>query len=71
MRLVVTALSALVLATAACTHDSYLKESPAQIRQEQVTADAHNSSTTTTTGPESPPTTDPDVDPAGFDSLRR
>src|SRR5207248_2612685 len=39
MRLVVTALSALVLATAACTHDSYLKESPAQIRQQQVTAD--------------------------------
>ena len=71
MRLVVTALTALVLATAACTHDSYLKESPEQIRQEQVTADAQNSSTTTTTGPESPPITDPDVDPAGFDSLRR
>ena len=71
MKLVVTALSVLVLVTAGCTHDSYLKESPAQIRQEQVTADAHNASTTTTTGPESPPTTDPDVDPAGFDSPRR
>jgi len=71
MRLVLTALAALVLATAACTHDSYLRESPGQIRQEQVTADAHNSSTSTTTGPESPPTTDLDVDPAGFDSLRR
>lgn len=59
-----TAVAAAALATAACTHDTYLKESPDQIRQEQVTADARNESTTTTTNPEAPPTTDPTLDPA-------
>ena len=54
----------MALATAACTNDTVLKESPEQIRKEQVTADAHNESTTTTTNPDAPPTTDPTVDPA-------
>jgi hypothetical protein len=71
MRLLVTALVAAVLAVAGCSHDTELKETPEQIRQEQVSADAHNASTSTTNNPEAPPTTDPDIDPAGFDSIRR
>jgi hypothetical protein len=62
--LLVTAVITVALATAACSHDTTLKESPEQIRQEQVTADAHNESTSTTTNPEGPPTTDPTFDPA-------
>jgi hypothetical protein len=62
--LLVTAVAAAALTTAACTHDTYLKESPDQIRTEQVTADVHNESTSTTTNPETPPTTDPTFDPA-------
>jgi hypothetical protein len=64
VRLLVTAVAAVALATAACSNDTVLKESPEQIRQEQVTADAHNESTSTTTNPEAPPTTDPTFDPA-------
>jgi hypothetical protein len=62
--LLVTAVAAVALATAACSNDTVLKESPEQIRQEQVIADAHNESTSTTTNPEAPPTTDPTFDPA-------
>ena len=64
MRLLVTALAAVALATTACAQDTYLKESPDQIRREQVTADAHNESTTTTTDPQAPATPDPATGPA-------
>jgi len=66
VRLLGTAVAAvaLTLTTAACAHDAYLKEPPEQIRREQVTADAHNESTSTTTNPEGPATSDPAADPA-------
>jgi hypothetical protein len=64
VRLLVTALAIVTLAVTGCSNDTVLKESPEQIRQEQVTADAHNESTTTVTTPEAPPTTDPAADPA-------
>jgi hypothetical protein len=65
MRMLLTAVALVTLATAACAQDSYLKESPQQIRQEQVTADAHNESTSTTTGTDGPPATELDGDMFG------
>jgi PBP1b-binding outer membrane lipoprotein LpoB len=63
MRPWVTAVALLALVLAGCTHDKELKESPAQIRQEQMTADS-NSAAATTTIPDLPPTTDTTLDPA-------
>ena len=58
MRILVTALAVVCLGLAGCTHDKELKESPEQIRQEQVTADRNNASTSTTSDPGAPLTSD-------------
>ena len=64
MKLLVTALAVVCLALAGCSHDKELKESPEQIRQEQVTADSNNARTSITAKPEAPPTPDTTLDPA-------
>jgi hypothetical protein len=50
VRLLVTALTVVALVLVGCSHEKELKESPGQVRQEQLAADAHNAGTTPSTG---------------------
>jgi hypothetical protein len=59
---------ALALTAAACSQDTYLKESPEQVKRDQAAADAYNESTSTTAPPDAPPTTEMGGD--FFGSLR-
>jgi hypothetical protein len=61
MRLRVTAVALLALILAGCTHESELKQSPAQVAKEQVAADAHNAGTTPSSGDDDSPSSEEPV----------
>ena len=61
MRLLVTTVALAAVALAACNHETELKETPQQIAQEQVAADAHNRDTVPSPGDDETPSTDEPV----------